>query len=90
MPALACRFHNANDDIIEGIVVMRKGENPSEVLKGIRSKIDEMNNGILPKDVHIDTFYDRDNLVEYCTETVMHNLLEGIIFVTMVVFLFMC
>ncbi len=89
LPRVGQAGYNANDDIIEGIVVMRKGENPSEVLKGIRSKIDEMNNGILPKDVHIDTFYDRDNLVEYCTETVMHNLLEGIIFVTVVVFLFM-
>jgi len=89
LPRVGQAGYNTNDDIIEGIVVMRKGENPSEILKGIRSKVDELNNGILPGDVHLETFYDRDNLVEYCTETVMHNLMEGIIFVTVVVFLFM-
>ena len=80
---------NNNDDIIEGIVVMRKGENPSEVLAKIREKVEDLNGNILPKDVKINTFYDRDNLVSYCTETVLHNLFEGIIFVTVVVFLFM-
>lgn len=89
LPRVGQAGYNNNDDIIEGIIVMRKGENPSEVLTRVRSKIDQLNNEILPGDVHIETFYDRENLVQYCTETVMHNLLEGIIFVTVVVFLFM-
>ena len=89
LPRVGQAGFNSKDDIIEGIVVMRKGENPSEVLKGIRAKVEQLNREILPKDVHIDTFYDRDDLVDYCTDTVMHNLLEGIIFVTVVVFLFM-
>ena len=44
---------------------------------------------MIPKDVQLDIFYDRDNLMEFCTHTVMHNLAEGIILVTLMVFLFM-
>lgn len=80
---------NDNDDVVEGIVVMRKGENPSEVLKRVKEKIQELNTSILPSDVKMETFYDRDNLMSYCTHTVMHNLTEGIILVTVIVFLFM-
>ncbi|MGE5393868.1 MAG: efflux RND transporter permease subunit [Candidatus Saccharibacteria bacterium] len=78
-----------NDDVVEGVIVMRKGENPSEVLARIKAKINELNTSILPSDVKMETFYDRDNLMSYCTRTVMHNLLEGIILVTVIVFLFM-
>ena len=80
---------NDKDDVVEGIVVMRKGENAKEVLALVKAKIDELNNSILPKDVKMVTFYDRDNLMNFTTETVMHNLLEGIILVTCIVFLFM-
>ncbi|ULQ56500.1 CusA/CzcA family heavy metal efflux RND transporter [Flavihumibacter rivuli] len=77
------------DDVVEGIVVMRKGENPAQVLQRVKEKINELNEKVLPADVKMETFYDRDKLMEYCTETVMHNLVEGIILVTVVVFLFM-
>src|SRR5260221_4104415 len=70
-----------NDDVIEGIVVMRKGENPADVLERVRAKVDELNNSILPKDVKIDTFYDRTNLMDYAQDTVIHNLIEGIVLV---------
>jgi cobalt-zinc-cadmium resistance protein CzcA len=80
---------NNQDDIVEGIVVMRKGENPKEVLGRIKEKIKELNTEILPSDVQMMTFYDRDKLMEYTTSTVMHNMLEGIILVTVIVFLFM-
>jgi cobalt-zinc-cadmium resistance protein CzcA len=80
---------NDNDDVVEGIVVMRKGENPKEVLGRVKAKIEELNTRVLPKDVKMETFYDRDNLMDYTTHTVMHNLVEGIIFVTVIVFLFM-
>ena len=76
-------------DVIEGIIVMRKGENPSEVLDAIRLKIKELNENILPKDVKINTFYDRTNLMDFAQETVIHNLIEGIILVTLIVLLFM-
>jgi cobalt-zinc-cadmium resistance protein CzcA len=78
-----------NDDVVEGIVVMRKGENPAEVLARVKDKIAVLNNQVLPPDVKMVTFYDRDKLMDYCTETVMHNLTEGIVFVTLVVLLFM-
>ncbi len=76
-------------DAIEGIVVMRKGENAEEVLKKIHAKVEELNKSILPKDVHLETFYDRTTLMDYATHTVIHNLIEGIILVTCIVLLFM-
>jgi heavy metal efflux system protein len=76
-------------DAIEGIVVMRKGENAEEVLKNIHAKVEELNKSILPKDVHLETFYDRTTLMDYATHTVIHNLIEGIILVTCIVLLFM-
>ena len=80
---------NGNDDVVEGIVVMRKNENPSEVLARLKEKIAYVQENVLPKDVKMETFYDRDRLMEYCTHTVTHNLVEGIILVTVIVFLFM-
>ncbi|GAB4333149.1 MAG: CusA/CzcA family heavy metal efflux RND transporter [Flammeovirgaceae bacterium] len=80
---------DANDDVVEGIIVQRKGENPAEVLKRVKAKIAELNDKILPSDVKMITFYDRDKLMNYCKETVLSNLVEGILFVTVVVFLFM-
>ncbi|MBL0740827.1 efflux RND transporter permease subunit [Chryseolinea lacunae] len=80
---------NKIDDVVEGIVVMRKGENPSEVLQRVKAKIEELNTHILPGDVRMATFYDRDVLMTYTTHTVMHNLVEGIVFVTAIVLLFM-
>ncbi|NBP74433.1 MAG: efflux RND transporter permease subunit [Crocinitomicaceae bacterium] len=80
---------DSEDDVVEGIIVMRKGENPSHVLARVKEKIKELNENVLPSDVEMVTFYDRDNLMAYCTKTVSKNLLEGIIFVTVIVFLFM-
>lgn len=80
---------NNDDDVVEGIVVMRKDENPSEVLARVKKKVAELNANILPADIKMETFYDRDNLMAYCTETISHNVLEGIVLVTVIVFLFM-
>ncbi|MES2112518.1 MAG: CusA/CzcA family heavy metal efflux RND transporter [Bacteroidota bacterium] len=89
LPRLGQVSRDNKKDVIEGIIVMRKGENPAKVLDLVRDKVKELNDNILPKDVKIDTFYDRTNLMDYCTETVIHNLLEGIVLVTVIVFLFM-
>jgi len=80
---------NDKDDVVEGIVIMRKGENPSIVLKALKEKIAYVQENVLPKDVKMVTFYDRENLMDFCTKTVMHNLVEGIILVTLIVLLFM-
>lgn len=89
MPRVGQTGIGNNDDAVEGIVVMRKGENPQETLALIKAKIKDLNDNVLPKDIKIETFYDRDNLMNFTTETVMHNLFEGIVLVTCVVFLFM-
>ncbi|AYL96112.1 efflux RND transporter permease subunit [Mucilaginibacter celer] len=89
LPRLGQVSRDRQKDVIEGIIVMRKGENPAEVLDRIRAKVKDLNENILPKDVKIDTFYDRTNLMDFCTETVIHNLLEGIVLVTVIVLLFM-
>lgn len=78
-----------NDDMVEGIVVMRKGENAKEVLDLIHAKVDELNSTVLPKDVKIVPFYDRTHLMDYATKTVLHNLVEGIVLVTLIVLIFM-
>ena len=76
-------------DVVEAIIVMRKGENPTEVVKAIKAKVDKLNNYILPEDVKIVPYYDRSDLIEYATHTVLHNLIEGILLVTLLVSLFM-
>jgi cobalt-zinc-cadmium resistance protein CzcA len=80
---------NDNDDVVEGIVVMRKDENPADVLKKLKTRISEINERELPPDVKMETTYDRDVLMNYCANTISHNVIEGIILVTVIVFLFM-
>lgn len=88
-PRLGQVARDFNKDVIEGIVVMRKGENPKKVLDLIHEKVNDLNTKVLPRGVKINTFYDRTNLMDFATETVLHNLLEGVILVTVIVLLFM-
>ncbi len=76
-------------DAVEGIVLMRRGENPSAVLARLREKIADLNARVLPKGTKIDPFYDRTELVNKTLETVGHNLLEGALLVTFVLFIFL-
>jgi cobalt-zinc-cadmium resistance protein CzcA len=89
LPRLGQVGRDDDPDVVEGIVVMRKGKNPSEVIARLKEKIADINDNILPDDVKIKSFYDREDLVNFATHTVMGNMLEGIIFVTFIVFLFM-
>ena len=89
-PRLGHVSRDNQQDVVEGIIVMRKGENPTEVLQKVQEKVKFLNENVLKaQDIKIDTFYDRTNLMDICTETVLHNLFEGIILVTVIVFLFM-
>ncbi len=88
-PRLGLVSKDNTSDVLEGIVVMRKGENPTEVLDKIHEKVKEINEDILPKDVKLVPFYDRTILMDFATHTVIHNLIEGIILVTCIVLLFM-
>jgi cobalt-zinc-cadmium resistance protein CzcA len=80
---------NNQSDAVEGIVLMRRGENPSEVLKGIKGAVDELNATRLPKGVRIVPIYDRADLVENTLHTVVHTLLEGLVIVVTILFLFL-
>jgi cobalt-zinc-cadmium resistance protein CzcA len=77
------------DDIVNGIVVMRKGENPSLVLAGLKEKIAYVNSSVLPKGVAIVPYYDRSWLIEKTLRTVFTNLVEGAMLVTLILFLFL-
>jgi cobalt-zinc-cadmium resistance protein CzcA len=77
------------EDHVEGIVLMRRGENPSQVLAGIHEAVDAMNNGSLPPGVRIVPLYDRTDLVDNTLHTVSHTLLEGLVIVVAVLFLFL-
>lgn len=77
------------DDLIEGIVIMLRGENPNEVIARVKDKIHELNNRILPKDVNIEPFIDRTELVGTTVKTVSENLITGIVLVSLIVFIFL-
>lgn len=77
------------DDVVQGIVIMLRGQNPGEVINNLKVKIEELNDRILPEDVKIEPFLDRTTLVDSTVHTVMKNLLEGIILVSIVVFIFL-
>jgi cobalt-zinc-cadmium resistance protein CzcA len=78
-----------NDDVVSGIVLLRKGANADEALRGIQAKVKELNDHILPAGVKVVPFIDRTDLVHYTTHTVLHNLTVGIILVVLVLFLFL-
>jgi heavy metal efflux system protein len=83
------RIVSNDNDAVEAIVLMRKGENPDKVIKALKLKIQKLNDRVLPPDVKIVPFYNREELIHYATHTVMHNLIEGILLVTLIVSLFM-
>lgn len=77
------------EDVVEGIVVMLRGQNQGKVIHDLKQKIDELNTRILPENVKIEPFIDRTSLVETTVHTVVKNLLEGIVLVSLVVFVFL-
>src|SRR5262249_6109354 len=68
---------NLEPEIIEGFVLLRRGENPSGTLDGVHAKAAELNDKILPRGMKIEVFYDRSTLVAHTLATVRHNLLFG-------------
>jgi len=78
-----------DDDVVEGIVLLRKGAEADATLVAIHDKVKELNERILPKGVRVVPFLDRSDLVHYTTHTVLHNLTEGIFLVVIILFLFL-
>lgn len=80
---------DTDDDVATGIVLMRKGENPSKVLKAIKERVTTLNQSILPRGVQVVPFYDRTVLIHTTLKTVFKNLLEGAILVAFVLYIFL-
>jgi cobalt-zinc-cadmium resistance protein CzcA len=78
-----------DDDVVEGIVLLRKGAESEPTLEAIHQKVKELNNGILPSGVKIVPYLDRSDLVHFTTHTVLHNLTEGILLVVVILFFFL-
>jgi heavy metal efflux system protein len=78
-----------NPDVVSGIVLLRKGAIAQDALEGIHKKVDELNNRILPPGVKVVPFIDRSDLVHFTSHTVLHNLTEGMILVSLILFLFL-
>ena len=78
-----------NDDVVEGVVLLQKGQDSDKVLEGIHDKMKELNERILPKGVTVVPFLDRSTLLHLTTHTVLHNLTEGILLVAIILFLFL-
>ncbi len=76
-------------DLVQGIVMMLRGENPGDVIPRLKEKIAELNNSTLPPDVKIEPFIDRTELVNATVDTVSKNIIEGILFVSIIVFIFL-
>ncbi len=76
-------------DVVEGQVLLQKGDDADPALKGIEAKVKQLNDEILPKGVKVVPFLDRSDLVHFTTHTVLHNLSEGIILVVIILFIFL-
>lgn len=81
---------NEEDDVVSGIVLLRKDENPSQVIEALKKKVEQLNAGEgLPKGVEIRSYYDRSWLIGKTLTTVFTNLLEGAMLVCLVLYLFL-
>lgn len=78
-----------NNDAIEGVVLLRKGANADTMLTALHEKVEELNDHLLPPGVKIVPHLDRSDLVHYTTHTVLHNLTEGILLVSIILFAFL-
>ncbi|WP_433896708.1 efflux RND transporter permease subunit [Sphingobacterium mizutaii] len=88
-PRLGRVGYNDQEDVVEGIVVMLRGENPSEVIGLLKEKIEELNSRTLPDNVKIETAVDRTKLVDSTVKTVSKNIIEGVLLVSLIVFIFL-
>lgn len=78
---------NLDNDVVEGIVLMRKGENPTKTIKNLQSRLPDIK-AQLPKGIHLKPFYDRNELIHNTMHTIGHNVVCGIVFVILILFAF--
>jgi cobalt-zinc-cadmium resistance protein CzcA len=80
---------NKADDAVEGVIMMRRGEQTQNVLKGVEAKTQQLNEHILPPDIKVQPYYDRSDLVQLTVDTVEHNMLLGMALVLVVLMCFL-
>jgi cobalt-zinc-cadmium resistance protein CzcA len=88
-PRLGQFGFNKTDDAVEGVIMMRRGEQAQDVLKGVEAKTQDLNQHVLPPDVKVRPYYDRSDLVQLTIGTVEHNLLLGMVLVFVVLMAFL-
>ncbi|MCB9671291.1 MAG: efflux RND transporter permease subunit [Alphaproteobacteria bacterium] len=76
-------------DVVEGFVIMRRGENPSTLLDAVHERVETLHRDILPDDIRLEVFYDRSRLVDHTLETVWHHLVEGFLLIGGITWLFL-
>lgn len=90
LPRLGIAGQDADDDIVQGIVLMRRGAESMPTIKRVQELIDKINNStVLPPGVHIETIYDRSDLIKITTNTVVHNMIEGMILIFVLQYIFL-
>src|SRR5213593_3927189 len=89
-PRLGIAGRDQTSDIVEGIVLMRRGEKTMEVIKRIEAEVSRINRGgVLPEGIRIQPYYDRRELIEVTTRTVLHNVVFGIVLVFFIQWMFL-
>jgi cobalt-zinc-cadmium resistance protein CzcA len=81
-PRLGIAGHDGDDDIVEGIVLMRRGEQSMATIERVKTEVDTINSsGVLPPGVRVQRLYDRSDLITVTTRTVLHNVVAGVLLI---------
>jgi cobalt-zinc-cadmium resistance protein CzcA len=89
VPRLGIAGQDKDDDIVQGIVLMRRGAESLPTLKLVEAEVVKLNSGLLPPGVHLEPYYDRTDLIDLTTHTVLHNVATGILLIFIVQWLFL-
>jgi cobalt-zinc-cadmium resistance protein CzcA len=90
MPRLGIAGQDHDDDIVQGIVLMRRGAQSKPTIEGVKAEVQKINtSGLLPPGVHVKPIYDRSDLINVTTSTVLHNMLEGVILIFLIQWIFL-
>jgi cobalt-zinc-cadmium resistance protein CzcA len=90
LPRLGIAGQDRDDDIVQGIVLMHRGEKSTPTIQAVEAEVKKINNtGVLPPGVHIETIYDRSDLINVTTHTVLHNMVEGMLLIFVIQWLFL-
>jgi cobalt-zinc-cadmium resistance protein CzcA len=89
-PRLGIAGKDDDDDIVQGIVLMRRGEQSMPTIRRVHEEVERINeSGVLPPGVHIERIYDRKDLIDLTTSTVLHNMLLGIVLIVLLQWMFL-